>query len=382
MSALRVTQLDLEKAVQDGVISAQQGSALWSRWSAERTAAPDVAPRFSITHVLYYLGGMIAIGAMSLFMNLGWERFGPWALCAIAVAYGVGCVLAARSLAARNLMLPAGILATLAIVLVPLAAWALQSGLGWWPPDGAGEHFRAYHTHIDWRWITLEFVTLIAATIGLWRLRYPFMVMPLAVTLWYMSMDLARMIVFADRPGWNEWQYYRDFSLVFGLGMLAVAVWVDFRARKSYAQGRDFAFWLYIFGTLTFWGGLTMQDSSSEIGKFVYMLINLAMVAIGAILGRRVFAVFGGVGHRLLSGALVLQGVPGQFAVSIRAHIHRLGDRCRRNLVAAQRGAYQCALRVAFPQAGGNCSRRATKRSASTRAGLRLRNQRAPASKP
>lgn len=304
MSALRVTQLDLEKAVQDGVISAQQGSALWSRWSAERTAAPDVAPRFSITHVLYYLGGMIAIGAMSLFMNLGWERFGPWALCAIAVAYGVGCVLAARSLAARNLMLPAGILATLAIVLVPLAAWALQSGLGWWPPDGAGEHFRAYHTHIDWRWITLEFVTLIAATIGLWRLRYPFMVMPLAVTLWYMSMDLARMIVFADRPGWNEWQYYRDFSLVFGLGMLAVAVWVDFRARKSYAQGRDFAFWLYIFGTLTFWGGLTMQDSSSEIGKFVYMLINLAMVAIGAILGRRVFAVFGGVGIACYLGHL------------------------------------------------------------------------------
>ena len=131
MTALRVTQVDLDRAVQDGVISAQQGSALWSRWSAERAAAPDLAPRLSITHVLYYLGGMIAIGAMSLFMNLGWERFGPWALCAIAVAYAVGCVLAARSLAARKLMLPAGILATLAIVLVPLAAWALQSGLGW-----------------------------------------------------------------------------------------------------------------------------------------------------------------------------------------------------------------------------------------------------------
>lgn len=304
MTALRITRIDLEKAVAGGVITAQQGSALWSLWSAQRSPAPDVAPRFSITHILYYLGGMIAIGAMSLFMNLGWERFGPWALFGIAVTYGIGCIFAARTLAGRNLMLPAGIVATLAIVLVPLASWALQSAFGWWPPGGAGEHYRAYHTHIDWRWITLEFVTLLAAMIGLWRLRYPFMVMPLAVTLWYMSMDLSRMIVFADRPGWDEWQYYKDFSMVFGLGMLVVAVWVDFRSRKSYAEGRDFAFWLYIFGTLAFWGGLTMQNSGSELGKFIYMLINVGLLVVGAVLGRRVFAVFGGIGIAVYLGHL------------------------------------------------------------------------------
>ena len=304
MKSVRITRSHLDKAVEGGFIDGEQANALWTTWSAGASAGEDVAPRFSITHVLYYLGGLIAIGAMSLFMNIGWERFGPWALFAIAVAYGTGCVLASRSLAARGLMLPAGILATLAIVLVPLATWALQSAVGWWPPGGAGEHFRAYHTHIDWRWITLEFVTLIAAVIGLWLLRYPFMVMPLAVTLWYMSMDLARMIVFADRPGWNEWQFYKDFSLVFGLGMLALAVWVDFRARKSYAEGRDFAFWIYLFGTLAFWGGLTAQESNSEVGKFIYMLINLGMVALGAILGRRVFAVFGGIGIAMYLGHL------------------------------------------------------------------------------
>ena len=314
MKRVRVTRSDVDQAVAGGVISVDQADALWAAWSTGASAAPDVTPRFSITHVLYYLGGLIAIGAMTLFMNLGWERFGPWALFAIAVAYGVGCILTSRSLAARGLMLPAGILATLAIVLVPLATWALQSAFGWWPPGGAGEHYRAYHTHIDWRWITLEFATLIAAVIGLWRLRYPFMVMPLAVTLWYMSMDLARMIVFADRPGWNEWQFYKNFSMVFGLGMLAVAVWVDLRARKSFAEGRDFAFWLYFFGTLAFWGGLTAQESNSELGKFIYMLINLGMVALGAILERRVFAVFGGIGiafylahlsHRVFEDSLV-----------------------------------------------------------------------------
>jgi hypothetical protein len=79
---------------------------------------------------------------------------------------------------------------------------------------------------------------------------------------------------------------------------------VDLRARKSFAEGRDFAFWLYFFGTLAFWGGLTAQESNSELGKFIYMLINLGMVALGAILERRVFAVFGGIGIAFYLGHL------------------------------------------------------------------------------
>jgi hypothetical protein len=293
---MKISKSDLDWAVSQALLQPAQVEPLWAAWTQRAASRPDVAPRFSITHVLYYLGGMIAIGAMSLFMNLGWEQYGPWALFAIAVSYGVGCIFASRWLARRQLPIPAGIFATLAIVLVPLAAWALQSALGWWPPGGRAEHYRAYHTHIDWRWISLEFVTLIAAVMGLWRLRYPFMVMPLAVTLWYMSMDLARFIVLPDRPGWSEWQYYRDFSMVFGLGMLAVAVWVDIRARQAFAEGKDYAFWLYLFGTIAFWTGLTMQNSGSELGKFIYFLINVALVAAGATLGRRVFAVFGGFG--------------------------------------------------------------------------------------
>lgn len=304
MKRLTIRRTDLDHAVAAGIIDTMQAEALWAELAERRAAAPDVAPRFSITHVLYYLGGMIAIGAMSLFMNLGWETFGPWGLFAIAVAYGTACILVSRALAARGLELPAGILATLAIVLVPLATWALQAALGWWPPGGAGAHYRAYHTHIDWRWVSLEFVTLITAAIGLWALRYPFMVMPLAVTLWYMSMDLARIVVNVERAGWSEWQYYRDFSMVFGLGMLAIAVWVDFRARRDYAEGRDFAFWLYVFGVIAFWGGLTSQSSNSELGKFVYLLINVALLAVGAVLGRRVFAVFGGVGIAFYLGDL------------------------------------------------------------------------------
>ena len=90
----------------------------------------------------------------------------------------------------------------------------------------------------------------------------------------------------------QNWEIRKFVSLWFGLAMVLLAFWVDVRSRRS----RDYAFWLYLFGVITFWGGLSSMDSSSELGKLAYCGINLAMILIGAILGRRVFAVFGGLG--------------------------------------------------------------------------------------
>ncbi|PKO51357.1 MAG: DUF2157 domain-containing protein, partial [Betaproteobacteria bacterium HGW-Betaproteobacteria-21] len=68
--------------------------------------------------------------------------------------------------------------------------------------------------------------------------------------------------------------------------------WVDVRTRHV----RDYAFWLYLFGVIAFWGGLSSMNSDSEFSKFIYLCINLIMIAVGATLSRRVFAVFGGLG--------------------------------------------------------------------------------------
>jgi hypothetical protein len=92
--------------------------------------------------------------------------------------------------------------------------------------------------------------------------------------------------------------------------MTLVAFWVDLRSRFS----RDYAFWLYLFGVLTFWGGLSLMNSGSELGKLAYCAINVAMILLGAAIGRRVFAVFGGLGvagylgylsHRVFMNSLI-----------------------------------------------------------------------------
>ena len=41
---------------------------------------PSRGPGFAFVNVLYYFGGLMAIGAMSLFMTLGFEAMGTWGL--------------------------------------------------------------------------------------------------------------------------------------------------------------------------------------------------------------------------------------------------------------------------------------------------------------
>ena len=275
---------NLQDAVDRGIINPQQAEALWQLWQTQN----HHVPQFRMSHVLYYLGGLIAIGAMSLFMNLGWEHFDGGAIVALCVVYGIAALALTEYFGRKNLLIPAGLTAAFVVVLVPLAVYGAQQALGLWPDDW---HYRDYHRWADWRWVMMELATLAAAALMLWRYRYPFLMLPLAVTLWYVSMDVAEWWLLAD-TGFAFMEFKYRVSVAFGLAMLALAVWIDFRNHSR----RDYPFWLYIFGTLTFWCGLSLLDSDSELAKFVYFLINVALVFAGVLLRRRVFTVFGAMG--------------------------------------------------------------------------------------
>ncbi|MBU2953083.1 DUF2157 domain-containing protein [Marinobacter sp. F3R08] len=273
----------LDQATRDEIITKEQADQLWALFSEHGQQTPS----FRFTHILYYLGGLIAIGAMSLFMTLSWELFGGWGLLLIAVIYaGAGLWLTEVFLHRMDLKIPAGITATFVVVLTPLAVFGFQAGMGWWSDD---HEYRDYHRFIDWSWLFMELATLVAGAIMLWRYRLPFLVMPVAVTLWYMSMDLTPFLF--DKE-YVSWELRRLVSLWFGLLITLLALWVDIRNKSS----RDFSFWLYIFGVTAFWTGLSFTSSSSEWSKLLYCLMNVAMILTGATLGRRVFVVFGGLG--------------------------------------------------------------------------------------
>lgn len=289
---MQIKREDLDRAVEMDILSSAQAKSLWSFLKSQNKDIPS----FEMTHILYYFGGMIAIGAMSLFMTLGWERFGGFGLFVICVIYAVLLLIFTEVLLTRQLLIPAGILATLVVILVPLAVYGLQTSFGYWDNDTS---YRNYHRYIDWRWMIMELSTLVIGAFMVCRYRLPFLVMPVAVTLWYMSMDVAPL--FIELFGWGKakdyllnsyWALKQNISLWFGLWMIAVAFIVDIRNKTS----KDFSFWLYLWGVLAFWGALTLMHSDSELNKFFYCCINVMMIFIGAMISRKVFVVFGGLG--------------------------------------------------------------------------------------
>ena len=278
---MKVTRKTLGDAVQKQIISEQQADELFSYL----TQHTESSAQFNFTNVLYYLGGLIAIGAMSLFMTLGWEAFGGAGIFFISLLYaGIGLKLT-NSFDRKNLLVPAGICATFVVCLSPLAIYGLQVALGIWPDDSV---YRDYHRYIKWHWIYMELGTIAIGIIMAWRYKYPFLIMPIAVTLWYLTMDLTAMLTGGD----FDWDLRKLVSMYSGLLMIGLALWVDIRSRKS----GDFAFWIYIFGVTAFWGGLSAQHSDSELSKLIYFSINLLMIGVGVILVRRVFVIFGAIG--------------------------------------------------------------------------------------
>ncbi len=82
---MQINRQHLTDATQSNIITEQQATDLRQFFN---TQLQDV-PSFRFTHILYYVGGLIAIGSMTLFMNLGWERFGGWGLFSIAISYAM-----------------------------------------------------------------------------------------------------------------------------------------------------------------------------------------------------------------------------------------------------------------------------------------------------
>lgn len=288
---MKINRRMMDKAVEAKVISQEQSQQLFDFLKK----LPDQGPEFNLTNVLYYFGGLIAIGAMTLFMGLSWELYGKSAVFILSLSYSIMGLALAHVFRNKSHDVPAGICATFTVCLTPLTIYALQNILGIWPDDSK---YYQFHYYIKWNWLYMEFGTIIVGLILAWLYRYPFMIMPIAVTLWYMSMDLTSMI-----NGYYDFELSSIVSMYFGLITVLIAFWVDVRS----AHSKDYAFWLYIFGVIAFWVGLSCQSSDSELSKFFYLCINLAMIALGVVLSRKIFVIFGALGCCFYLGHLAYQ---------------------------------------------------------------------------
>jgi hypothetical protein len=279
---MNINEEELRQAALQTGLSSEQAQSLWQQLQT----GSEVEAHFGAIHVGYYFGALLVIGAMGWFMTNGWDSFAGWQVSVIATGYAAVFFLAARWLWPQKLFrIPGGLLATIGVCMTPLAVFGLEKQFHLWPALDPGSYTR-FHPYIDGSWVAMEAATVAVAALALRFFRFPFLTAPAAYALWFMSMDLSALIVGRE---W-VWRERCMITAAFGVLMLMVSYWLDRRTEA------DYAFWGYLFGLMSFSGGLTFMDSGSEWGKLGYCAIHLALIVASLVLRRRVFLVFGALG--------------------------------------------------------------------------------------
>lgn len=304
MKKLKIGFDDVGAAVKRGFITEAQAEKVWDVM-VQRSAGTW---NLSMMNVVIAILAGIAMLSFGVYAGIKIEHLTPLHIFGISVAIA-GASLWGTDYAIRGgAHVVASALVTIAVVLTPIAVFALQMQLGYWPftVQDIASHtetqrgMRDFHKFMDSRWLVMELSTIaVAAGVIAWR-KFSFPLMPICIVLWYMVMDYTQYVDRHDNEH-NFKQLYQWNSVYFGLAALAVAVIVDNKNKSRH----DYGFWLYVAGVVSFWGGLVMMDSIGEWPKFQFACINLVLCLAAGYLQRWPLALFGGIGLMMYYGHLI-----------------------------------------------------------------------------
>ncbi|MBV8443538.1 MAG: hypothetical protein JO312_23775 [Hyphomicrobiales bacterium] len=301
---MMLDESDLDAAVEAGLLDPAMRAKLVA-FAADRrrtASSPSAAPtaKFDPIHVLYYAGALLVMGAMGLFATSAFDKLGGWALAGIAAAYAAGFLSLGGFLWSRpGTRMPGGLCVAIAVSMAPLAIYGVQDALNLWAADKP-KGYEDFYPLINGSWVYMELGAVVAAALALWRFPFPFILLIAAFALWFLSMDLAALLMHEHMPDWDsDLELRRTVSEIIGIVMIAVAWTLDLK----FAALGDFGFWLHVFGAMTLWGGITAGEGD-EFSKAVYCVFNIAFIAFGLFLGRRVYVVFGAIGVVIYLGHL------------------------------------------------------------------------------
>ena len=285
---MKINKTLLQKAAEKNIIETTQIEPLWDFFSKN-----NPQPQNNFANILYYLGGFTAIGAITIFLTFNLHEFGGIEVILITLGYATIAYFLMQLFNKKQHFIPAGIACTFLLALVPLLVYGIQLELGMWNDNDHTLQYHSYHRLIKSHWLPIEIATLGAGLILLLKYRYPFLTFIIGATILYMCLDLAALIT--EHNDWQQdWEQREKISLIIGLISLLATLLLDIKTPKGPAKA--YTFWLYLFSTLSFWIPLSLLDSDSELGKFIYFMINLLMILFGGIIRKNIFIILGSIG--------------------------------------------------------------------------------------
>ncbi len=268
-----MSQQAFDRAAGECGLAAQVQQALWARLAA--SAEPG---RLGVQSVAWYAGASVSLVAMGLFLGTSWASVGSGVGLAVTLVYLLVLTAGCEALRARGHRLPAGLLATTVVALVPLAVFAAQESFGLWTERGYGD-YDSFLAYVSGQWVVMELATLGASVVVWRRYRTPFLLLPTAVVGWFLTMDLAHAA--GGEPG------SAPVSAAVTTVLLGIAVLLDSRERRGEA------FWLHLSGLASLSYTLCAADLPTGARMLLVGLSGAICLAAGVWLVRRVHLTFG-----------------------------------------------------------------------------------------
>ena len=298
-----MSAVDIRRAAVQGVIGLDDAERLveWARRSTATTAVTRERPKgLNIVSVAYYFGALLMISACAWFLGDKWQALGDGGILITCLVYAAVALAIGVWLRTQGFLVAGGLLVTVAVSLTPLIIYTIEHWLGFWPVSDPGKYSN-YYPLIHGSWVIMELATIAAAALALLFVRFGFLVAPMAFSFWFFSMDVAALLARVNDLSWDGRKWV---SVIVGLLTMGIGLGLDRTLRRDASVSEDFPFWCYLFGLMAFWGGLTAMDSGSQLGQFIYLLINVGLIGISLRLRRTTFLVFGALGSWTYVGHL------------------------------------------------------------------------------
>eukprot|EP00455_Lapot_gusevi_P046836 TRINITY_DN6234_c0_g2_i1.p1 TRINITY_DN6234_c0_g2~~TRINITY_DN6234_c0_g2_i1.p1 ORF type:complete len:960 (-),score=290.92 TRINITY_DN6234_c0_g2_i1:150-2942(-) len=249
--------------------------------SATQSMVSSAFSGLSLLRVLYFLGGCLVIGAMTLFVTLAFEKLGGLGMMCVGALYMAGFAGGGLHLwHDAETQLLGGVLCTVAVCMTPLTIYGFLLMMNLPAP---GRNFRGLFHYISASYLPLEFGTLVAALLMLSRVRFPFLMAPVALSLFFISMDICDYCSVFEKDK-------AKFSAAWGIAMMLLARQVELALGAS--GDLDFGFWLYVFGLLTFCGAGAFISFNDHYYLFVFFSAHIVLLSLCQYLHRDMFAYF------------------------------------------------------------------------------------------
>jgi len=273
---------------------------LWDELAAgeqEAERALGLGPMIAV-----YLGALLVVAAFASFVGMYWERFDPWGVLALGVAYLAGFVVAGEMLRHRGLEQPEAVLQTAAVGFVATVTYSVERIAGIWP-DGA--HDLGY-LH---QGITGMVLAGLAGAVVLLAVRPdPLVLIPLGLGTTLLAADLAELVL------GNDTSLRSKFAFVLPVGL----AWIVAGLRLDVGHRRPYALWAHWVGLIASAASVLILMPQTVPGYAAIGVLGALSLFFSAFVRHWSFTVIGAFGVlAAVSGALEMLGGVAPVAIAV-----------------------------------------------------------------